>query len=62
MTFAECTQGKRVMYIPLHAHGNNNHKDVESGVVVRHNYEYVFVKFDGDRHPKSVIPQLLKEL
>lgn len=38
--------GERVMYIPLHAHGDQNHHDVETGTVSSVNAIVVFVKFD----------------
>lgn len=37
----------RVAYVPMHAHGDTNHPDVEHGVVSSVNHKFVFVKFDG---------------
>lgn len=43
---AECTVGKRVAYIPMHAFGDPNHADVEHGTISSVNHKYVFVRFD----------------
>jgi threonine dehydrogenase-like Zn-dependent dehydrogenase len=37
--------GDRVTYVPLHAYGDINHKDVEHGLVSSCNNEFVFVKY-----------------
>jgi hypothetical protein len=37
----------RVAYIPGHAHGDINHKDVERGVISSKNDSNIFVRFDG---------------
>ena len=39
-------KGKRVVYVPTHAHQNFNHPDCERGVVSSVNDKFVFVKFD----------------
>lgn len=36
----------RVAYIPMHASGDVNHKDVERGIVSSTNDKYAFVKFE----------------
>jgi len=38
--------GERVAYVPMHAHGDLEHSDVEHGEVNTSNDLYVFVKFD----------------
>lgn len=35
-----------MIYVPLHAHGDVNHPDVEHGAVSSFNGHSVFVKFD----------------
>ena len=49
--------GMFVLYVPPHAKGDRQHKDVERGTVVRKsNFEgsdIVFVLFEGDVHPKG---------
>ena len=42
---AEFKAGKRVTYVPYHAHGDRNHPDCESGEVSSTNDTYVFVRF-----------------
>jgi len=42
------TPGKRVLYIPNHAHGDRNHKDCEWGTISSINEKYVFVRFDSN--------------
>lgn len=46
MTASDFIKGMRVCYVPLHAHGDLSHKDVESGTVSSNNGKNVFVKFD----------------
>lgn len=45
----------RVLYVPLHAHGNREHRDCERGVVVRRattEENAYFVLYDGGRQSK----------
>ena len=46
MKLSDIKPGMRVAYIPGHAHGDINHKDVEHGTVNSVNHLYAFVKFD----------------
>ena len=39
-------KGDRVVYIPLHAKGDRNHKDCEHGIVSSITNKFVFVKYD----------------
>ncbi len=39
-------KGQKVLYIPLHAYGNETHSDCEKGVVSSTNECFVFVKYD----------------
>ncbi len=39
-------RGDRVVYIPMHADGDRNHKDCEHGIVSSITKKYVFVKYD----------------
>lgn len=41
------TKGERVRYIPTHAQGDDDHPDVEDGVVSSTNEYWVFVKYDN---------------
>lgn len=38
--------GARVRYVPIHAHGDREHQDVEFGTVSTNNGILVFVRFD----------------
>lgn len=40
------TKGQRVVYVPLHAHGDLAHPDCERGAVSSVNAKTVFVKFN----------------
>ena len=46
MDLENITPGMRVVYIPLHAHGDRSHEDCEYGTVSSKNQRYVFVRFD----------------
>lgn len=46
MTADQFTHQMRVAYVPNHADGDINHKDVETGSVSSNNGKNVFVKFD----------------
>ena len=46
MNIESIRPGTRVAYVPLHAHQDINHPDVERGTVSSHNGKNVFVKFD----------------
>lgn len=52
-------KGDRVVYIPLHVHGDSLHEDCEHGVVSSVRGNMVFVKYDliGDR--LSGIPKVI---
>lgn len=47
--------GMHVLYVPTHAHGALQPRDVERGVVTAKNEEYVFVRFGGDTHSKACV-------
>jgi hypothetical protein len=38
--------GQRVIYIPIHAHGDPTHQDCEHGMVSSTNHVNAFVRFD----------------
>lgn len=44
-TVDDFQKGDGVVYVPTHAHGDKNHKDVEHGLVSSHNDKFVFVKY-----------------
>jgi hypothetical protein len=46
MKLEHVNKGQRVAYVPTHAHGNLQHKDVEVGTVSSKNARFVFVKCD----------------
>lgn len=46
MTIFQVQPGQRVAYVPLHAHGDRNHPDVETGTVSSTNAKNAFVRFD----------------
>lgn len=46
MNLADLAPRMRVAYVPTHANGDLNHKDVERGSVSSTNDKYAFVKFD----------------
>jgi len=46
MNIQDAQPNTRVIYIPLHANGDQNHPDAERGTVSSANSKYVFVKFD----------------
>ena len=46
MTISDIKPQMRVAYVPLHANGDLNHKDVERGTVSSINAKFAFVKFD----------------
>lgn len=46
MELDDCKPNLRVRYIPRHAFGGEDHKDIEDGVISSRNDKYVFVKFD----------------
>lgn len=46
MNLADIKPQMRVAYVPRHAYGDMNHKDVEYGTVSSANHRNVFVKFD----------------
>ena len=46
MNLSDIRPGMRVAYVPLHAHGNVKHPDVERGAVSSCNSRYAFVRFD----------------
>lgn len=46
MTLTDIKPQMRVAYVPMHAHGDMKHKDVEHGTVSSKNHLYAFVKFD----------------
>lgn len=46
MNLADLSPRMRVAYVPTHANGDMNHKDVERGAVSSTNDKYAFVKFD----------------
>jgi hypothetical protein len=50
MKTSEFKPFQRVIYIPNHAHGDKNHKDVERGIIsaLKPLYDGVFVRFDAD--------------
>lgn len=39
--------GEKVRYVPIHANGDVNHKDVEAGKISSFNDSYIFVSFAG---------------
>lgn len=59
MTLGELQAGMRVAYVPLHAHGDINHKDVECGTVtsVRKAGNTVFVRFGNQHQAKGCYPE-----
>lgn len=46
-SLADFKTGDRVLYIPLHAHGDRSHEDCEWGTVNSVTDLYVFVRFDS---------------
>jgi len=46
VNLSDIKPGMRVAYVPLHAHGNMEHPDVEHGTVSSCNSRYAFVRFD----------------
>lgn len=47
MELSEAEPKMRVAYIPMHAHGDLKHPDVERGAVSSKNDRYIFVRFDA---------------
>jgi hypothetical protein len=51
--------GSPVTYIPYHAKGDINHKDVERGVISSFNDTYIFVRFKAPNgaacNPKNLV-------
>ena len=47
MTTKDFKKGDHVLYLPLRAKGNPDHRDCESGVVSFTNESFVFVKYDN---------------
>ena len=47
MNAEDFKEGDRVVYVPIHAHGDIGHKDVEHGTVSSINEKNVFVRFDA---------------
>ena len=52
--------GMKVLYVPDHAQGNLQHKDIEPGIVTKKNTDYVFVQFGGDVQSKACSPKNLQ--
>ena len=48
-----------VTYIPLHAHGNRQHKDSERGVITSMNDTFIFVRFGNEIQSKACYPESL---
>jgi hypothetical protein len=55
-------EGKRVRYIPAHAHGDPNHPDCEDGIVSTTNDKFVFVRYGGRAHGIATDPDDLIRL
>ena len=47
LTVNDFKKGMRVLYMPIHAHGNHHHPDCQAGVVSSCNAMNVFVKYDN---------------
>ncbi len=56
-TLADFHSGEVVLYVPIHAHGDTNHPNVERGVVSSIGARLVFVKFDGQFGAKACEPR-----
>lgn len=48
--------GMRVAYIPSHAKGRLGHPSIEHGIVSSINREFVFVRFENQKHAKACMP------
>ena len=53
------TKGQRVLYVPYHAHGNQEHEDCERGIVTSTNSEFVFVRYTGRSGSQATQPDQL---
>lgn len=47
--------GRRVIYVPGHAHGSQAHPDCEQGVITSFNPKYVFVRYGDQPNPKATL-------
>lgn len=52
MILKEEDLGRKVLYIPHHAHGDASHKDCEEGVLTSFNDSYAFVRYGSDVNSK----------
>lgn len=57
---ADFKAGDRVAYIPLHAHGDASHPDVERGIVTSTNPYFVFVRYGHETQAKATSPHDLQ--
>ena len=55
-------EGMRVLYIPMHAEGNPDHRDCERGVVTFIGSEFVFVRYGNETHAKATSAAQLVEV
>jgi hypothetical protein len=55
----EFEPGRRVLYVPNHAHGDQGHPDVEAGTITSINPVFVFVRFGAETHSKACDPNTL---
>jgi hypothetical protein len=46
--------GTQILYVPMHARGNENHPDVEEGFVTSHKGDVVFCRYWSKRHPDEL--------
>jgi len=53
MELTEDDVGRAVKYVPLHAHGDENHKDVEYGIITSFNKVYVFIRYGDQVNSKA---------
>lgn len=56
MELTENDIGRAVKYIPLHAHGDESHPDVEYGTITSFNKNYVFVRYKNRGIPQATSP------
>ena len=62
MNLKDAILGTRIAYIPTHAGGNIEHKDVEYGEISSVNAYYIFVKFDGELNSKACLANDLRKI